>query len=116
MSEVYSRNDVFCMASKCEAFGRVTIEAMLAGCAALGSNSGGTAEILTTETGLTFCPNDEADLAKKLNYIIENQSLMKVKAKNGQEFAMKNFTSKKNAEEIYHLYCKLLDNCEEKTN
>lgn len=116
MSEVYSRNDVFCMASKCEAFGRVTIEAMLAGCVALGSNSGGTAEILTTDTGLTFHPNDEVDLAKKLNYIIENQSLMKVKAKNGQEFAMKNFTSKKNAEEIYHLYCKLLDNCEEKTN
>lgn len=109
MNEVYRQNDVFCMASKCEAFGRVTIEAMLAGCIALGSNSGGTAEILTAGTGLTFHPNDEADLAKKLNYIIENQSLMKEKAKNGQEFAMQNFTSEKNAKEIYHLYCKLLD-------
>ena len=73
MNEVYTKNDVFCMASKCEAFGRVTIEAMLAGCVALGSNSGGTAEILTADTGLTFHPNDEVDLAKKLNYIIENQ-------------------------------------------
>lgn len=109
MNEVYRQNDVFCMASRCEAFGRVTIEAMLAGCIALGSNSGGTAEILTAEIGLTFHPNDEADLAKKLNYIIENQSLMKEKAKNGQEFAMQNFTSEKNAKEIYHLYCKLLD-------
>ena len=109
MNEVYRKNDVFCMASKCEAFGRVTIEAMLAGCIALGSNSGGTAEILTADTGLTFHPNDEVDLAEKLNYIIENQSLMKEKAKNGQEFAMQNFTSEKNAKEIYHLYCKLLD-------
>lgn len=109
MNEVYTKNDVFCMASKCEAFGRVTIEAMLAGCIVLGSNSGGTAEILTADTGLTFHPNDEVDLAEKLNYIIENQSLMKEKAKNGQEFAMQNFTSDKNAKEIYHLYCKLLD-------
>lgn len=42
----YSAIDVFVMATKAETFGMVTIEAMASGCKIIGSNAGGTPEIL----------------------------------------------------------------------
>jgi glycosyltransferase involved in cell wall biosynthesis len=51
----------------------VTIEAMLSKTPILGSNSGGTRELLENETlGFTFNPGDEFDLQKKLNYMLVN--------------------------------------------
>lgn len=71
----YAAIDVFVMATKSETFGMVTIEAMAAGCKIVGSNKGGTVEILNHgEFGELFESGDVADLANKLLTSISNLS------------------------------------------
>jgi len=71
----YSAIEVFVMATKSETFGMVTIEAMAAGCKVVGSNQGGTVEILNHgEYGELFESGDASDLAKKLLIAVSNES------------------------------------------
>jgi FkbM family methyltransferase len=59
--------DVLLTASNNEAFGRGTAEAMILGKPVIGSNSGGTAELIEDDvTGLLFRPGEVADLADKI--------------------------------------------------
>ncbi|WP_144165413.1 glycosyltransferase family 4 protein [Bifidobacterium catenulatum] len=109
MNELYKASDIFCMCSNCEAFGRVTVEAMLAGNLIIGANSGGTPEILGNgEYGLLFESNSYKDLACKIQYAIENSSQMRNLAVEGREHAVKYFDAKLNAEKIYSLYRSIL--------
>lgn len=63
----YAAIDVFVMATKSETFGMVTIEAIASGCKILGSNSGGTSEILKKGgIGTLFEAENKEDLAKKI--------------------------------------------------
>ena len=106
----YSTNDVLVMASKAEAFGRVTVEAMLAGCLVIGADSGNTPYILDNgKAGLLFKNRDEDDLYNKLIYVINNIDHCKQLAKEGQKYALNNFTAHKNASEINELYQQVLE-------
>jgi len=70
----YKAVDWFVMASKAETFGMVTIEAMACGTPTLGSNAGGTPEILKFgELGVLFESLNAADLASKMNEIINGK-------------------------------------------
>lgn len=63
----YAAIDVFVMATKAETFGMVTIEAMASGCRVVGSNKGGTVEILNHGAyGTLFESEDVNDLANNL--------------------------------------------------
>src|SRR5690554_2028848 len=69
----YSAIDVFVMATKSETFGMVTIEAMASGCRVVGSNRGGTVEILNHGGfGTLFESEDVIDLGLKLLESINN--------------------------------------------
>jgi glycosyltransferase involved in cell wall biosynthesis len=71
----YAALDVFVMATNSETFGMVTIEAMASGCKIVGSNKGGTVEILNHgELGDLFESGDANDLAKKLMLSITNEN------------------------------------------
>ncbi|HZH87438.1 MAG TPA: glycosyltransferase [Brumimicrobium sp.] len=71
----YSAIDVFVMATKSETFGMVTIEALASGCRVVGSNKGGTVEILNHgELGTLFESENKDDLAKKLIVSIQNKN------------------------------------------
>ncbi|MEM7392536.1 MAG: glycosyltransferase family 4 protein, partial [Verrucomicrobiota bacterium] len=62
--------DAVLMCSRCEAFGRVTAEAMLAGRAVIGTRSGATPElVLDRETGLHVEPGNPQDLARAIEYL-----------------------------------------------
>lgn len=66
----YKAVDWFVMASKAETFGMVTIEAMACGTPTLGSNAGGTPEILHFgELGVLFESLNTIDLATKMDEI-----------------------------------------------
>ena len=107
--EVYSQMDILCMASRKEAFGRVTVEAMLAGMLVVGSNSGGTSEIVTNhETGFLYEPGNIDDMAETLKYVIEHSNEAVSIAEAGQEYAKQNFDAERNAREIYELYKRIL--------
>lgn len=83
--------DILLMNSRWEGFGRVTVEGMLAGCLVLGRNSAGTAEIVQDGlTGLLF--NNEQDFMRLSKYIIQNRGRVKMIAKNGQNWAVNEFS------------------------
>lgn len=109
MPSVYNSMDILCMSSRCEAFGRVTVEAMLAGILIIGAESGGTKEIISdNKTGYFYKPGDIANLANTIDRaIISKDSSIKI-AREGQIRAKKDFDSKLNAYNIYKLYNKLL--------
>jgi len=109
MSNLYKKHDILCMASHKEAFGRVTIEAMLAGELVIGANSGGTAEIITNgENGYLYDVGDYQDLAKIILYSIENKEEAYEVAKRGQRMAISEYDAATNAKKIYELYSALL--------
>lgn len=72
----YRAIDAFVMASKAETFGMVTIEAMACGTPVIGSNAGGTPELLKFgKLGYLFEPLSGADLALKLADFLNNPGL-----------------------------------------
>jgi glycosyltransferase involved in cell wall biosynthesis len=67
----YKAVDWFVMASRAETFGMVTIEAMACGTPTLGSNAGGTPELLQHgQLGVLFNTLDSSDLSLKIAEII----------------------------------------------
>lgn len=70
----YSSVDWLVMATKAETFGMVTIEALASGVPVLGSNAGGTPEILQNGSGgVLFGSLDTHDLARKIDQICGNE-------------------------------------------
>jgi glycosyltransferase involved in cell wall biosynthesis len=64
------------MCSKCEAFGRVTVEAMNAGLPVCGTNAGGTPEIISPGVnGLLSPAGDASALAENLLALASDESL-----------------------------------------
>lgn len=105
VASLYRNADITFMCSSAEAFGRVTVEAMMSGSLVIGANSGGTLELIQDNvTGLLYQSGDFLDLAKKIKFAIANKSEMNVIAKNGQEKMLSTMTAKDNAEIIYYLY------------
>lgn len=72
----YNAIDWLVMATKAETFGMVTIESLACGTPVLGSNAGGTPELLQNETGgLLFKSLDSNDLAKKIDLICKKEKV-----------------------------------------
>lgn len=105
----YNTADIVLMCSDFEAFGRVTVEAMLAGCLVIGSDTGATPELLNrNEYGITYKKGDARALSVAIERAINNREESKDIALKGQKYATQHFTAKRNADEVYGLYCKLL--------
>ena len=101
-------SDICVVASKLEAFGRVTVEAMLAGSLVIGADSGGTSEILSDGRGILFDVGCAEQLAAKIQYIIEHKDEMRILAEKAQKYALEVYTAERNAEQIYQVYKKLI--------
>jgi len=85
----FSAIDLFVMASKRETFGMSTIEALAAGVPVLGSDAGGTPEILEEgKSGVLFKTLNEHDLAQKLIMLLSDEKLRIEKAKSGLSRSM----------------------------
>ncbi len=70
----YKAIDAFVMASKAETFGMVTIEAMASGVPTIGSNAGGTPEILQYgKLGFLFEPLNATSLANSIDDFLNNR-------------------------------------------
>ena len=100
--------DVELVCSKAEAFGRVTAEAMLGAIPVIGSNSGGTLELIQDAvTGYLYEQGNPEDLANKMQLFIENPEYKKIYGKNAQKYAMDHFTIERCAKEIQQLYMEI---------
>lgn len=108
---IYKTSDIICVCSQNEAFGRVVVEAMMAGCLVIGANLGGIAEIIKDGiTGLLFETGNAKDLADKLKTALERRSMAQEIAANGQKCASTVFTAENNAHSIYLCYRQLIEN------
>ena len=110
-AEFLKQADIAFTCSRFEAFGRVTVEAMMAGCLVIGSKTGGTPELIDDgETGLLFDTGSNAVelIVEKAQWAMENQERARTIAAAGTKRAMERFTASRNAEEIANLYRKVL--------
>lgn len=94
--------DILLMCSRNEAFGRVTVEAMLLKKPIIGTNKGGTKELIKNNyNGLFYKAGDYKDLAKKIKYFYYHKDKLQKFGKNGLLFAKNNFSDDGYTGKIY---------------
>lgn len=109
MKDVWPRIDIAVVPSRFEAFGRCSVEAMLAGCLVIGNNAAGTAE--TVEDGVTgfLFERDSAEgLASKIVDALADISKSQEIAARGQLVARERFSSLRNAQEVFDLHQEII--------
>ena len=100
--------DVELVCSRCEAFGRVTVEAMMCSNPVIGSNSGGTLELVRNgENGYLYRQGIAEDLADKISCFLENPQDIARMGNNAYCYAKEKFVSARNAENIMAVYREL---------
>ena len=98
-------SDISFTCSRMEAFGRVTVEAMMAGCLVIGANTGGTSEIIQNcETGILYRRESTSDLAERILFALRNVDKSRRIAEKGKREALEKYTALRNAREIDALY------------
>lgn len=106
---ILSKMDVGLMLSKCEAFGRVTVEYMLQNLAVIVSNTGANPEIVSDGyTGYVYQLGNIEELTEKMENYIKNRNIMMTIANNGKLHAINKFSSNQNTELIYNVYRSLI--------
>jgi glycosyltransferase involved in cell wall biosynthesis len=96
--------DCLLMCSRGEGFGRVTIEAMKLGKPVIGAESGGTAELIRDgETGLLYQVGDAEDLARKLELLYNDRTLLNHMGSRAREWANASFNLEKYANELLNI-------------
>ena len=101
--------DVAIMASRGEAFGRVTVEYMANGLVVIGNEAGANPEIIRdNETGLIYERNNINSLTKKLIYVIEHPEKANKLSVAGQDEVYAKFTTNINAKNVYNEYIELI--------
>ncbi|MEM9544095.1 MAG: hormogonium polysaccharide biosynthesis glycosyltransferase HpsO [Cyanobacteria bacterium P01_E01_bin.42] len=86
-----------------EQFGHVLIEAMACKVAAIGSDSGEIPNVLR-DAGLVFPEGNAEQLCMSLQQLMENQELRAFLARQGYEKAMRQYTNKALAKELFAFY------------
>ena len=104
-SRVLNEYDCGVMCSRCEAFGRVTIEYLMAGLCVIASKGGANPEIIQdNNTGFLFEQENPIELAKCIENIIKNPDSIKNCGVKGRMYAETLFSTEMCAEKIYNLY------------
>ncbi len=91
-SQVVKRSQFALMCSRFEAFGRVTVEAMLLGKPVIGVRSGGTEELIRDHfNGLLYRAGDSRELAQKIKYVVTHPDLARQMGENGRRWCQERF-------------------------
>jgi FkbM family methyltransferase len=108
-----NKADIVLMCSSNEAYGRVTIEAMLLRKPVIGTNSGGTPELIRDGfNGLLYEAGNYSQLADRIEYLIENRKKIREFGENGYKFAKGHF----NKQEYVGRFYKILMDVKNKKN
>lgn len=105
MPSVRRNMDVELVCSRAEAFGRITAEAMMGGMPVIGSDTGGTPELIREgETGFLYPYGDAEALADRMEYFISHPEKIGEMGKKAQEYALTHFTIERCVREIGEIY------------
>lgn len=104
-SELFKNSDIAFVCSRSEAFGRVTVEAMMSGCLVIGANNAGTSELINNgEDGILYEVDNSEDLCSKIQWALDNKDSSQQIAVNGTKkvanFLLHNEMQKKYMEYI----------------
>lgn len=95
--------DAVIVASNNEAFGRTTVEAMMLGKVVIGSNAGGTAELIKSGVnGILFKPKDSEDLAKAILKLRDKKNIKTISSAAEKSIAQL-LNPKNNSAKLYDL-------------
>ena len=98
------RADTLLMCSRCEAFGRVTIEGMLSGKPIIGADTGATAELVRNEfNGFLYRQGNPADLADKIALLIKDSAKARSMGENAKVWAEQHFSKEKHTADILNI-------------
>jgi len=96
------RMDVGVICSKSEAFGRVTVEYMLASMPVIGASGAGTSEIVSSEdVGFLYHSGSVVDLARYMHLLNSNRTMLCRMGSSAYRYARKRYTSQSNTRNIY---------------
>ncbi len=109
LCEMRRQHDIGLTCSQREAFGRVTVENMMAGMLVIGSDSGGTPEIISDGvTGLLYKTDAPDDLADTIEAVMDDIDRARMIAENGYRYSLNNFSIQRVADEVIRLYESLM--------
>lgn len=104
-----SKYDCGLMCSNSEAFGRATIEYMMAGLPVIASDTGANKElVIDGENGLLYQYYNIQDLKNKIVYLLNNANELERMGRAARDYAFSNFSIKLHAERVYSEYLKIL--------
>ena len=106
----YEQADIAFTCSAMEAFGRKTVEAMLAGALIVAANTGGSLDIVRDkENGLLYTQGDPVSLYTTTLWAIEHAALCRSLAQQGQHDAREHFNARENARNVKQIYQEILE-------
>ncbi|HEY6231440.1 MAG TPA: glycosyltransferase family 4 protein [Pyrinomonadaceae bacterium] len=98
-------SDIFVLATKCEAFGLVTAEAMACGVPVVGSRSGGTQEIVEDGvSGLLATPLEPVSFADAIEKMARDYTLRRAMSLRGLARVREKFNVERDAEDTLKIY------------
>lgn len=107
IDEIREKANVEIVSSKKEAFGRITVEAMMGQIPVIGTNSGGTKELIEdNKTGLLYTAGDYKELKEKIKYLCENRKEIERMGKNAYKYSKNYFRIDRCASEVYEVFIK----------
>ena len=110
VEKFYRESDIMFVGSRSEAFGRITVEAMLSGCLVIGADTAGTKEILDSEKyGLLFELGNISELCDKIEAALRDRAAARALAARGRAHALERYSAEANADSVNALYRELLE-------
>ena len=104
MNRLRQSMQVALVCSRYEAFGRVTVEAMLSGMLVIGADSAGTSELIQDKkTGYLYKSGSAKSLADVIKDAISNRKQMYEVAARGQQYAIHTFADGKCAAKVFDI-------------
>jgi glycosyltransferase involved in cell wall biosynthesis len=112
MPALMAKNDVLLLPTPHpEPFSRVVLEAMVSGMLVVGTNTGGTGELLRDGVNsLVFPAENSEELAKQLLRILDNDELRCQLARQGQQQVLNEFSLEKMIDKLEELLLDVYDN------
>lgn len=109
LREMRKEHDIGLMCSKREAFGRVTVENMMAGMLVIGADSGGTPEIITDGVnGFLYRTEDPESLAQAVVRALSDLDRARKVAQVGYEQSIDRYSIKRVVDEVIDIYGKIV--------